>query len=229
MRTIDFGANPIELEANVTGNIVYVLSANASLRRIVVSGGVVDTAWVGLSPRRMRMLPTELQLWVACREDNSVWVVDLAGFEPDTALQFAEAPSDIAFTSNSEHAFVGLANGGGIYKLNAVSYELEGGLAYSAGPLELDISADDRWLAAADSASGSVRIWNLEQEQFWDVPVGRSARRVRFTQDGKQCYVLSAARGHAFCINLEGAEPLVTDSIFAPATARELALWEALP
>jgi len=222
------GGAPIDLCINRAATQVYLINANGNLRRYNQIDGGVDTVAVGLQPRRLALTPIEERhVWIACRGDSSVYIVDLNGFFCSDTLRFESPPSDIRFSPDGNLAYIALQDEEGIRVFDAHTYEEneDNELDAGPGPMDLAINRDGTVLVASDSTLGQVRVYNLVNHGDWSLAVGGSAGRVRFSRN-QMFYVISCEENIVISVNSASVPPMIADTVCVPPTVRELALWE---
>lgn len=227
---LETGGIPHDLCLNQAATQIFLINSNGNFRRYGHTDVDVDTLGVGLAPRRLALKPDhENEVWIACRGDSSVYVVDLEHFYADDTLRFDDVPSDVCFSVSGDIAYVALQNRAGIARLSTESYqELGSRLDSGPGPIDLAINREGMMLVASDSSSGIVKVWNFASGANWtqmDLNVGRSAGRVRFANNNT-FYVLLRENCQVVCVDTRGQLPEITDRIDMPSTVTELALWE---
>ena len=229
---LETGGVPLDLCLNRTANQIFLINANGNFRRYGRDDSNVDTLGVGLGPRRLALTPNEeMQTWIACRGDSSVYIVDLVDFFAHDTLHFSSPPSDICFTPDGATAFVALQSEQGVQMIDAHSLAVLGILDAGPGPMDLAINREGTILVASDSTLGQVRIWNIENHEnptVWDIDVGERAGRVRFSR-GNTFYVMSREENHVVCVDVSVEPPEIVSTIDVPPQIREIALWETQP
>jgi hypothetical protein len=229
-----FGATPLDIYPNHSSTLAYLISQNGNFWSYSLHSHVYDTLGVGMSPRRMALLPpSDAQAWVVCSGDSSVHIVDLISFHKLDTIRFQRRPTDICFASDGSKAYVALMNPGSVVVLNVQTRTAmdsletsQGHLETSQGPFELGVSDDGLFLAVSDSALGTVRIWNLTDHLSYDLAVGKGAGRIRFSRHANDFYVLSSGTNRVLRVAINNGIPMLTDSIYVPSILREITLWE---
>jgi DNA-binding beta-propeller fold protein YncE len=169
------GGVPLDLCINRAATVVYLINANGNLRRYNQVDEGIDTVAVGMNPRRLTLTPVEERnLWVACRGDSSVHIVDLNSFSCSDRLKFDQQPSDIRFSPDGNLAYVALQGFGGIHVIDAHTLAEIEVLQAGPGPMDLAIDHEGRLLVASDSTLGRVKVWDLLDHQDWSLNVGGS-------------------------------------------------------
>ncbi|MBU1921083.1 hypothetical protein KKG66_09565, partial [bacterium] len=212
---LETGGVPLDLCLNRVATKIFLINANGNFRRFGRDDTNVDTLGVGLAPRRLTLKPVEeMQVWIACRGDSSVYIVDLLDFFAHDTLHFQTPPSDVCFSLGGDIAYIALQNGHGIARLSSDTFAESSRLSAGPGPIDLALSHEGTMLVASDSTLGEVRIWNFESGASWtqmDIPVGGSAGRIRFASNNT-FYVISRAESHVVCIDLRGPTPEIIDT-----------------
>ena len=219
----------MDLQINASGAYAYVITQNSNFWVYSISSGQADTLEIGNTPRRVAIRPPYgVQAWIACAGDSTVRVVELQNLHSTDTLQFNLRPSAVAFSPDGNRAYVALAGTPGIIMvIDATTFEVINELQAGTGPFELAMSNDGRHLAAADSAGGRTRIWNLDSEHHWNIPTGGIAGRVRFSPGTNSFFVCSNELNEVLKIDLSSGIPTVTDTITIAPYLRELVLWES--
>lgn len=227
--SVRIGGSPRDLYTNTASNLVYIITRNALFWRHLVSEQNYDSLEVGLEPRRMAIRPPdEAQAWVACEGDRSVHILDLFQSRELDTLTFSTRPTDVVFSPGGDRAYVALRNPGQVIVLNAMDFVVTDTLDAGTGPFDLDVSYSGQFLAASDSLTGHVRVWDLNHQTHEDIYVGGSPARVRFRSACNTFYVMSLAENRIIRVDVTESGPMVMDSISIEEQILELTLWEPL-
>ena len=223
------GGVPMDAQLNHSGSLVFIITNNSNFWIYSVGGNQFDTLETGVWPRRLTLRPPDdVQAWVACPGDLAVYVYDLGVFQPLDTMYFDLMPTAIAFRSDGAFAYVALAGDPGtIVIFDATTRGPIGYMEAGSGPFELAMSFDGTKLAASDSTLGQVRIWDLARTEQWDLNVGGSPGRIRYSVNQNAFYVTSRQQSRVHRIDVTGGVPTISHSLTVPPTVRELVLWEA--
>ena len=222
------GGVPIDMQLSVTGSHAYIITANANFWIFSVSAQRFDTLETGLNPRRLTLRPpSSNQAWVACAGNSALYIYNLSNFQPLDTLYFAQIPTSVAFKPDGAYAYVALQGNPGIVEaFDANTREHIGFMEAGAGPFDLAMSSDGEWLAATDSLLHRVRFWGLSHLQQWDVGIGASPDRIRYSSNEHAFFVGCSQRSHIYRIDTSEEGPILSDSVAIAATVREFVLWE---
>jgi DNA-binding beta-propeller fold protein YncE len=219
---------PTDLQVSSSGAQAYVTTQNSILWVCSMSSGHVDTMEVGPEPRRARLRPpSDVELWVACKGDNTLRIVELQSLHTIDTLHFAQPATAIAFSPDGVRGYIAVQGSPGlVWVVDGQTREAYDFLDAGLGPFELAISGDGRYLAAADSATQRTRIWDLHTSQVWNVSTGGPAERIRYSQSTGAFFVCMNAQNSVVKIDISGETPMVTDTIAIAPELRELVVWE---
>jgi WD40 repeat protein len=225
------GGAPLDVEVDATGHLLYAVTNNGSFWCYHVGSGLFDTLEVQLAPRRLALRPPDAgEAWVVCGGNNTIHVVDLRQFIHTDTLIMPLTPTDIQFSRNGERFYVAMqGDTGRVAIFDAASRGLIQQHACGRGALELAVSDDERFVAASDSATGRLYIWDTVSGLGWDVAVGRHAFRTRFARQSHVCYAMSIEDTRLLRINIGEAGPEPADTFYVAPTLRDFVLWEASP
>jgi hypothetical protein len=223
------GGAPLDVDVDVTGELIYALTSNGAFWRYSVGSGTFDTLEVRLQPRRFALRPTDdREAWVVCGGNNTVHVVDLGQFSQSDTLTLQWPPTDIEFSRDGLRAYIALRGDSGyVAVFDASSRRMIGQHACGLGTLELAVSDDERLVAASDSATGLLNIWETASGRQWQVPVGRCALRTRFAHGSHACYVMSLDQTRLLRVEIGENGPGPSDTLSVLPMLRDFVLWEA--
>lgn len=133
---------------------------------------------VGLGPVSIRLRPGSAprELWVACQSSNAVFVIDEASRRVKDVVRLMAEPTDVAFDSTGEHAYVTLAATNQIAKVRAststqpaaqvaatIEFHSEmppgsGSDVHAEEPRALRVEGDDVYVLSFLSGNGSAAL-----------------------------------------------------------------------
>jgi DNA-binding beta-propeller fold protein YncE len=231
LTTKALGGVPVDMQISGNGSHAYVITHNSNLWDYLTATDVVDTLEIGAEPRRIALRPPlNLQAWIACPGDCTLYIIDLPHLQVEDTLFFGVRPSSVTFSPDGVFAYIALSGSAGT--VQAVDASTRAAIDVrdaGTGPFELAMSEDGRFLAAADSGAGRTRVWNLLTGDRWDLPAGGRADRIRFSRDSDAFFVCVPERNYVLKISLSSGIPTVADTISVAPDLRELTLWEMTP
>ncbi len=105
------------------------------------------------------------EIWVACRDDDRVAILDGAGLPlTELVLDYGSAPAGIAFTPDGTTAFLALEGKGELLRFDGTTRQQTGRLQLGPGPRALGVSADGttvyvtRFLSPKDQGE----VWEVD-------------------------------------------------------------------
>ena len=221
------GGAPLDVDVDVTGQLIYAVTNNGSFWCYHVGSGTFDTLEVQLWPRRFAIRPDGSEAWVVCGGNNTIHVVDLRQFVRTDTLILPLPPTDIQFSRDGTRAYVAMEGDTGcVAVFDASSREVIQQHACGRGAFELALSDDARFVAASDSATGRLYIWDTVSGSAWDVPVGRHAFRTRFARHSHVCYVMSIEDTRLLRLEIGEGGPGPADTLHIMPTMKDFVLWE---
>jgi len=225
------GGAPLDVDLDVTGQLLYAVTNNGSLWRYRVASGLFDTLEVQLAPRRLALRPPDGgEAWVVCGGNNTIHVVDLRQFIRTDTLIMPLPPTDIQFSRDGARFYVAMqGDTGRVAVFDASSRQMIQQHACGRGAFELAVSDDERFVAASDSATGRLYLWDTVSGLGWDVAVGRHPFRTRFARQSHVCYAMSIEDTRLLRWNIGDAGPEPADTFYVLPTLRDFVLWEAPP
>ncbi|MCB1032827.1 MAG: Ig-like domain-containing protein, partial [Acidobacteria bacterium] len=105
------------------------------------------------------------ELWVACRDDDRIAVLDVAGGPvTEIPLAYGSAPAGLTFTPDGDTAFLALEGKGELRRFDGSSRQQTGSLPLGPGPKALAISADGGtvWVTRFLSPKDHAEIWEVD-------------------------------------------------------------------
>lgn len=225
------GGAPLDVDVDATGLLIYAITNNGCFWRYRVGSGLFDTLEVELAPRRFALRPPDdREAWVVCGGNNTIHVVDLQTFVRTDTLIVPLPPTDVQCSRDGARYYVAMAGDTGyVAVFDAVSREVIRQHPCGRGAFELALSDDERFVAASDSATNRLYLWDTVSGLEWDVPVGRQAFRVKFARQSHVCYVMSIADTRLLRMEITEAGPGPADTLFVAPLLRDFALWEVGP
>jgi DNA-binding beta-propeller fold protein YncE len=122
---------------------------------------------VGLHPSSIALDKLD-NLWVTCRDDDSVWVLNAANGTVNKVLTlpWGSAPEAIVFSPNGLDGYISATGSGLIQQVDAATQALAGTLNIGATPRALAITADGQRMLVTqfittDNTAGTVRSVDL--------------------------------------------------------------------
>jgi DNA-binding beta-propeller fold protein YncE len=208
---------------------IFAVTANGNFWNYDQTTGTLDTLEVKLHPRRLALRPPAFdQAWVVCAGNNMLHIFDVTTMELVDTLSFELPPCAIAFRPDGLQVYIALTgNPGRLVTLECDSLQHVSDFTVGAGPFELDVSADGRYLAISDSLTGVLTFQDLESRRSWDFYAGGQLGRVRFSEPTQSCYVVSLRNSCVTRFKFGPDGPLPFDTLCTPETASELVIWDA--
>lgn len=220
LQSIALSGTPIDVKLDHAYLSAHVITNNGLYFRVPFSTLIADTADTGPSPRTLRFRPpSDQEAWIPCTGDRTVRVINMLGLQETARLSFAEACTDVCFSTDGSVAYCAVPGSGKLYKFSSHDYEILDSLSLVSGVVDLAISADGRYIAAADSINGIVRVYDLSNNEHSTIRCGTEARRVRY----------SSSRSSFFVICPQESWVLRIDPTAFPAEVRDTLVVERIP
>jgi DNA-binding beta-propeller fold protein YncE len=225
------GGAPLDVDVDVSGHLLYAITNNGYFWCYHTSSGQFDMLEVELAPRRLALRPPDGgEAWIVCGGNNTIHVVDLRQFIAIDTFFMPLPPTDIQFSGDGGRFYVAMeGDTGSVAVFDALSRALIREQRFGRGAFELAVSDDERFVAASDSATGRLYVWDTGSGATWDVPVGRHPLRTRFARGSHVCYAMSVEDTRLLRINIGDAGPEPADTFYVTPTLRDFVLWEAIP
>jgi len=113
------------------------------------------------------------EIWVVCRDDDRIFVLDGAGsLVTELALEYGSAPAAIAFSPNGSTAYVALEGSGALRRYDATTRQQTGDLVLSpegeGGPKALAVSGDGSTVLVTRflSPRNHAEVWEVTAGSF---------------------------------------------------------------
>lgn len=205
---------PIDLKLDRNQLSAHVITRNGLYFRIAFSNLQADTVDTGPNPRRIALRPlNDFEAWIPCMGDSSIRVIEQQGFYEALRIALPTACTDICFTPSGNAAYCALPGANRIYLIDAEDGTFIDTLSFNATTVDLAISPEGRYLAAADSNSGNVRIWDLTTNAVGTVRCGTGAIRVRYSSTQESFFAICVEESWVLCIDPSTNPPVVTDTL----------------
>lgn len=218
---------PVDLKLDFAQLSAHVITRAGVYYRIPFSTMIGDTTDTGSLPRRITFRPpNDYEAWIPCVGDNSIRVIRMQGLHETRRIQFNGAPTDVCFSPGGGSAFCAVPEEGRVYMLNAESGEISDTLQFASTIVDLAISNDGRYLAAADSVSGNVRIWDLPDSRYGSLRCGSGAMRLRYSAVRHAFFAVCTAEDWILAINPVLDSLAVTDTLFVSASPQCISISE---
>ncbi|MBK6767152.1 MAG: WD40 repeat domain-containing protein [bacterium] len=218
---------PIDLKLDHAQLSAHVITRSGVYYRIPFSTMVGDTTDTGSLPRRLAFRPpADHESWIACVGDNSVRVVRMQGFFESRRIDFNGACTDVCFSPGGDSVFCAVPDEDRIYVLHSEDGIALDTLTVASTVVDLAISRDGRYLAAADSVSGNVRIWDLLAGREGSLRCGTSAVRIRYSNVRHAFLVVCPEQNWVMAVNPVLDSLAVTDTLVVAASPQCISLRE---
>jgi YVTN family beta-propeller protein len=136
---------PHLLALDLTENTLFATDRNASLLYALdLTSGQVRSIPVGRAPEAVVMTPDGFTLWVACRGDGTVAVVDPATMTVRNTMITGREPVRIAFTPDGNRALVVNAGESSVSVFDARGLVRLGSIPVAVSPIDVAVSDDNR-------------------------------------------------------------------------------------
>ena len=168
----------------------------------------------------------DFQAWIASTGDAAIRIVQELGFQELEPIYAPAAATDLCFSPDGQIGYAALPGAGMVWKFDADTRNAIDTYPLSGGPVDVDISSNGHYLAAADSSSGLLRIWDLGDELSYDLQCGTRAIKPVFAETFASLYVLCPDEGFVLRIDVGGEEPAITDTISCEPSPYAIGLWE---
>lgn len=222
------GGAPLDIEVDASGRLIYVITNNATFWVYSSASGTSDILELPLQPRRLALRPPEKsEAWVVCGERNSILVIDLPQLARVDTIELPQPPTDIQFSPDGSRYYVTmLGDTGTLAAFYTASRQLIQAQPIGRGAFELAVSDDGRYVAASDSATGKVHVWDTVGGPVWSVQIGGYPLRIRFGKRSHTFFVLSVGYRRIQRMSIADNGPVLDDALIMPENALEFVLWE---
>ncbi|MCB9366616.1 MAG: hypothetical protein H6506_00550 [Calditrichaeota bacterium] len=191
VESMSLSGTPVDLRLDRYSLSAHVITRNGLYFRIPFSSLLPDTLDTGPSPRRIRFRPpSDLEAWITCPGDMTVRVIDMQGPHESGSISFAAACTDVCFTPDGGWAYCAVPGTQRLYKVAAGSHTITDSLLLQDGSVDLAICDAGRYVAAADSVTGRLRVFDLQHGASSEIFCGTEARRVRYSVSRSSFFVL---------------------------------------
>jgi DNA-binding beta-propeller fold protein YncE len=212
--------------------LIYVSMPDAGRVAVVDTDSfkVLENIDAGAAPTRTALQPDGRYLWVgnSTREagQGGVTVIDTETREAVAFIATGEGHHEIAFSSDSRHAFVSNRNAGTVSVIDVQSRERIKDLQTGPVPISLAFSELAQSLYVADGETGTVSvIGGSDFEITRRVAVESGLGPLRFTPDGRWALVVNPMDDAVFIIDAASSELL--HRIDVPGQPYQLAFSDA--
>ncbi|HEY3294166.1 MAG TPA: WD40 repeat domain-containing protein [bacterium] len=227
--SVYLGGEPTDIDMDINASHLFAITHNGNFWIDSVGIERLDTLEVRLYPRRMAVRPPgRSEAWVVCPGNEALHVISLLHHEITYTETFEDmTPVDVQFSPCGAVAYVAFAGmPGSIVCYDADSLRPLSSYEAGPGPFDLAVSDDSTLLAASDSLSGTVTIWNLADNRSWTVRVGAWAGGLQFEQHSHTLYVMAVGINQIMKLEIGPAGPQVIDSLRLPQNMHNMILWE---
>jgi len=202
--------SPIDLALLPEGRRAVVANHTSGTISLVdlASGKLLDEALTGRRPAAVAVAPDGKNVAVANHWSHDVWLFEVQGNKlvKQSAIPVGNLPRGALYSPSGKELFVAVAGADEIAVLDLTSRKVVERWPAPREPRQLVLSPDHKWLAAASSRSGQVRVWNLQTRQLhWERSFGDAfnLRGLCFTPDSQHVICahvvrrdLPVTRGH---------------------------------
>jgi DNA-binding beta-propeller fold protein YncE len=223
------GGDPSDIAVDGSGNVVYAVTLNGNLWRYTVDDANLDTLEASMTARRVSLrLPDRNEAWVACPRDSTVRLFDLVHFQPADTLRFDRRPTDVKFSLDGLMAYVALSGTpGAILAIDPGTLQVVDSQEFGIGSFDLSVNADDHFVAAADSSTGKLFVWNVIANRMEETLLGGHVMRPKFARHSDTCYVMEMVTSRVFQVAVSDTGLTVATIGTIPTRVRNFTLWEA--
>lgn len=222
------GGEPVDIDVDVDAGHVYAITHNGNFWIDSVALDLFDTLEVRLFPRRLTLKPpARLEAWVVCVGNEALHIIDLPRRVIVRTDSFDSPPTDVAFSPDGSKAYIAFAGASGrVTSYNSATLEPLSNYPAGSGPFSLAVSSDGQLLAASDSLTGMVQIWDLASNQSWSVRAGNWAGSLYFMHETHTLYVLAEGLNQVKRVRIGANGPEAVDSLRFDGETRNMILWE---
>lgn len=224
---LGISGTPIDLKLDRSQLSAHVITRNGLYFRIAFSNLQADTIDTGPQPRRIALQPpNDFVAWIPSLGDSSIHVYQMQGFFEHFRIDLPAPCTDVCFKSDGSAAFCALPGLDNIYLLDAGDGRFIDSLSFNSTTVDLAMSHDGRYLAAADSNSGDVKIWDLTANTSGLIRCGSGAMRVRYSSTQYSFFVICTEESWVLNIDPTTNPPTVSDTLIVTSSPRCMSFRE---
>ncbi len=183
--------SPIDVALLEDGRRAVVVHHTADSVALVdlQTGKVLDEARTGRKPAAVAVHPDGKRLAVSNHWSHDVHFFAVEGNKlvRQAVAPVGPLPRGLLYSNTGDRLFVAVAGADEVVAIDPATHKVTRRWPAPREPRELALSADGRWLAAASSRSGHVRVWNTATgELHWERQIvdAFNLRGLAFTADG---------------------------------------------
>jgi DNA-binding beta-propeller fold protein YncE len=155
------------------------------------TGATIKKLTACRGPRDMHFNPDHSRLYVACRDDDAILIIDVASLEVAGRLQTLSRPESFGVDEKRRRLYVANREGSSLTVVDMNQDIIVGEVATGAEPGSVFVSDDGRFVYVATAVDDFIHRVDADRGHVVDsVVVGTRPRRIAATPDGN---VLAAA------------------------------------
>ncbi len=199
---LKFSANEKWLYAS-GGNDNWILKYAVTNNKLVLADSIkLGEKWpVKISPAGIEIDNSRNRLWVVTKENNSLYVVDLATKKILFTQSLGAEGYACILSPDKKFIYITVWGGDKVLVMNAANFAVEKTIAVGDNPNEMCLTKNGRYLFVANANDNSVSVVDtrdakvietLNAALFPDAPSGSTSNGVALSGDEKTLYVANA-------------------------------------